>query len=112
MKFLCHNLPSGAILVELQGRMDMQGTMEIDQEFQSLVLSHNAVIIDLAAVDFIASMGLRSLIMAAKSMHSRSGQMILMRPVAMVEQVLRASGTDTLIPVVADQMEAERLVMA
>jgi anti-anti-sigma factor len=92
--------------------MDMQGAMEIDTDFQEVVQSYNAVIVDLSGVEFLASMGLRSLIMAAKSMHSRSGRMVLMRPTELVEQVLRASGTDGLIAVVRDQAAAEILVMA
>jgi anti-anti-sigma factor len=96
----------------LNGRLDMQGVMAVDQEFQKIVQSHNAVIVDLAGIEFLASMGLRSLIMAAKSINARSGQIVLLNPTQMVEQVLRASGTDSLIVVVHDRTEAERLVMA
>lgn len=112
MNLTCNKIASGVALAELSGRMDMQGAMEIDSEFQNLIQSNHALIIDLSGVEFLASMGLRSLIIAAKSMHSRSGHLILLNPTVMVAQVLRASGTDSLIPVVGDKAEAERLVMA
>ncbi len=86
--------------------------MEFDQEFQDIVQKNNAIIVDLTHVEFLASMGLRSLILAAKSVHARSGQIILLNPTPMVAQVLQASGTDTLIMVVQDKADAERLVMA
>ena len=45
--------------------------------------------------------------MGAKSMHSKTGRMVLWRPQPVVEEVLVTSGTTTLIPLAQDFAEAE-----
>jgi anti-anti-sigma factor len=44
-------------------------------------------------------MGLRSIIMPAKAVHRRGGKVALFGPVPMVEQVLKASNIDEIIPI-------------
>jgi len=105
-------LPSGATLIILKGRMDVTGAMEVDLRFAAVAAANRAVIVDLGGVEFLASMGLRTLIMGAKSLKTKSGRMALWRPLPMVEEVLVTSGTTTLIPLVQDLAEAERLVLA
>jgi len=105
-------LPSGATLIILKGRMDVTGAMEVDLRFAAVAAANRAVIVDLGGVEFLASMGLRTLIMGAKSLKTKSGRMALWRPLPMVEEVLVTSGTTTLIPLAHDLAEAERLVLA
>ena len=100
-------LPSGVAMIVLKGRMDVMGAMKIDVQFAAVAAANRAVVVDLAAVEFMASMGLRTLIMGAKSMQSKSGRMVLYRPISLVEEVLVTSGTTTLIPVTHDLVEAE-----
>ena len=102
---------SGLMTIVLKGRMDIQGAMEIDLHFAAVTAAHKAVVVDMAEVTFLASMGLRTLIMGAKSMHSKAGRMVLLRPTPDVEAVLVTSGTDTLIPITHDLADAERRVL-
>jgi anti-sigma B factor antagonist len=53
-------------------------------------------------VSFLASMGIRTLIMAAKAVKENGGKLILFSPETMVAMVLKTSGTDILIPVYYD----------
>ena len=99
--------PTGTTIIRLLGRMDVMGAMQIDVRFAAVAAANRAVIVDLAGVEFMASMGLRTLIMGAKSVKARSGRMVLYRPAAMVEEVLVTSGTTTLIAVTHDLVEAE-----
>lgn len=92
--------------------MDVMGTMQIDVQFSAVAAANRAVVVDLSEVEFLASMGLRTLIMGAKSMKSKKGQMVLCRPTALVEEVLVTSGTTTLIPLTHDLAEAETLALA
>lgn len=112
MEMRFEQLATGGLMVVLAGRMDIAGAMEMELQFAAAVSAQKAVIVDLAAVPFIASMGLRALILGAKSMHSKGGKMVLLNPVADVAAVLSASGTDTLIPVAHDRAEAQRLASA
>ena len=93
--------------MKLQGRMDITGAMKIDVQFSAVAASNRAVVVDLAEVEFLASMGLRTLIMGAKAMHKKSGRMVLYRPIPMVEEVLVTSGTTTMIPLAQDLAAAE-----
>ncbi len=112
LKLLTESLAPGVIVVQLDGRLDMAGSMEIEEELLAVVTSNTMVVIDLAGVTFLASMGLRCLILAAKTVQSRSGQLALARPQPLVAEVLRASGADSLITVTTDIDSAARAVMA
>lgn len=100
-------LPSGVALIRLKGRLDIMGAMKIDVQFAAVTAANRMVVVDLGEVEFLASMGLRTLIMGAKAMRSKSGRMVLYRPIPLVEEVLVTSGTATLIPVLHDLAEAE-----
>jgi anti-anti-sigma factor len=105
-------LASGTTVITLKGRLDITGAMQIDVQFSAVTAANRAVVVDLGAVEFLASMGLRTLIMGAKSMHSKSGRMVLWRPIPAVEEVLVTSGTTTLIPIAHDFAEAEAQALA
>ena len=105
-------LPSGVAMIRLKGRLDIMGAMKIDVQFAAVTAANRAVVVDLGEVEFLASMGLRTLIMGAKSMRTKSGRMVLYRPIPLVEEVLVTSGTTTLIPVAHDLAEAEAQAQA
>jgi anti-sigma B factor antagonist len=88
--------------VRLVGRMDYAGATEIDARFMELAGREKFVLVDLSKVTFLASMGIRTLIMGAKALKARGGKMILFCPETMVAMVLKTSGTDILIPVYYD----------
>jgi stage II sporulation protein AA (anti-sigma F factor antagonist) len=85
--------------VVLNGRLDMQGAQKIDLPFSALAGSHRKVIVDLSQVAFMASMGIRTLVLTAKSIKSKGGRLILLDPVGAVEKVLVESGIDMIIPI-------------
>jgi anti-anti-sigma factor len=73
--------------------------------------SSAAVVVDMGAVTFMASMGLRTLLLAAKAMRGKAGRMVLYRPQGDVEAVLVTSGTLQLVPVSHDLAAAEQLAL-
>jgi anti-sigma B factor antagonist len=95
-------LAGGVTKVTLTGKLDIAGANAIDLHFNVIAGSKRAVIVDLSRVSFVASMGLRTLILGAKVVASKRGRMVLLSPTADVEQVLVASGADTLIPILHD----------
>lgn len=112
MNITFEQLPSGVILLKLRGRMDITGAMQIDVQFSAVAAASRAVVVDLGEVEFLASMGLRTLIMGAKAMHKKSGRMILYRPTPIVEEVLVTSGTGAMIPILHDFAQAEAQALA
>lgn len=90
----------GVVKVNLSGRMDIAGAAAIDLRFNLLVGSERALIIDLSDVAFIASMGLRTLIMGARTVASKRGRMVLLNPNPNVEEVLKTIGIETMVGIV------------
>jgi anti-anti-sigma factor len=103
--------PVGITKGELQGRFDILAAQKIDLQFNVIMGSHTRVIVDLEQVPVIASMGIRPLIMGAKTMKSKGGGMALLRPSDDVSMVLEEIGADTIIPVVAELQGAIDVVL-
>ncbi|HEX3346514.1 MAG TPA: STAS domain-containing protein [Acetobacteraceae bacterium] len=102
MEMATEALDGGVTKVNLVGRLDILGAQKIDMQFAILSGSHRKVIVDLERVEFLASMGIRTLIVSAKSVKSKGGRMVLLRPKPDVEKVLVETGTDTVIPILGD----------
>ena len=100
------DLPGNVTKVVLSGRIDIAGAQEIDMPMSIVAGSKRAVVIDLSAVDFMASMGLRHLVVCAKSIASKRGKVVLLAPRPSVEEVIRVSGIDSLIPIHGDEASA------
>lgn len=106
------DIGNGIALVEVSGRMDVQGALKADPAFAQIAEQHDRVIIDLSKLDFLASLGIRTLVTTSKAVRARNGNLVLLSPQANIEQVLRSSGIDTIIPIAADRAEAEASVSA
>jgi anti-anti-sigma factor len=91
-------LPGGIIKVILDGRLDIEGAAEVDSKINLIAANKKAVILDIQAVSFLASIGLRSLVIPARTIKNRGGRVVLFGPNKMVERVLKTSGIDTVIP--------------
>ena len=66
--------------------------------------------VDLSGIEFLASMGIRMLVTAAKTLKARGGRLILCGAHGSVAQVLRDTGIDQLIPVAVDLTGARALL--
>lgn len=102
MEMQTQTLADGITKLALSGRFDIMGAQQIDSAFKGMIADNARVIIDMAKVPFLASMGIRTLIMGAKTMKSKGGKMVLFNPTSDVEAVLTDSGTDTIIPIAHD----------
>jgi anti-sigma B factor antagonist len=103
MELVVNELETGILGINLSGRMDIMGTQQIDLKFTALTSTRRAhVLVDLSNVSFIASIGIRTLINNAKAQKLRGGMMVLYKPNNQVEEVLRATGIDTIIPIAHD----------
>jgi anti-anti-sigma factor len=85
--------------VTLAGRLDISGAESIDLPLAALSGRINRILIDMAGVTFIASIGLRHLVTAAKVVQRRGGQLILINPTAAVVEVITAAGLSELLPI-------------
>lgn len=89
----------GVTRVVLEGRLDIEGAAAVDLRMNVIAGSASRLLVDLQGVSFLGSMGLRSLVVPAQAVKRRGGKIVLFAPNAMVEEVLRASNINTIIPV-------------
>jgi len=85
--------------VILDGRLDIEGAAAVDMRMNVVAGSARFLLIDLRKVSFIGSMGLRSIVIPAKNVHRRGGKVALFGPVPLVEEALKASKIDEVIPI-------------
>ena len=102
MKLEVADMENGTTKVSLSGRLDIEGALKIDGEFNQIAEEKKKVLVDLGGVTFIASLGIRTLITGAKATANKGGKMVLLNPQPNVEKVLRTSRVDTVIPIVQD----------
>jgi len=105
-------IEEGVWKIKLSGRMDVQGSQEIDVKFAGLTAGErNAIVVDLSGVNFLASIGIRTLLLNGKAVSQRGGKMVLLNPDATVTKALETAGIDTLLPIFTD-LEAARHAVA
>lgn len=94
--------------VVVTGRLDVAGTDAISDEFSRIVNSApGQVMVDLAAVSFLGSIGVRALLASAKEVEQRGHRLVLViGDDSVVSQTLEAMGIDQLIPVFETTEEA------
>ena len=102
MKMAVEPAGAGVVKVILDGRLDITGAGIIDLQFNAVVGSHRGVVVDLARVTFLASIGIRTLLLGAKAVQRRGGCFILLNPVEEVERVLDVMGMTDLMPIYRD----------
>ena len=105
-------LAPGVVKVVLDGRLDIAGASVIDLQFNAIAGSHKAIVVDLAGVSFLASIGIRTLLLGAKTVQRRGGTLILLNPVAEVERVLEVMGAAELMPIYRDTEAARAAAVA
>jgi len=113
MVISCGELENGISLIKLGGKLDIIGTGEIETKFTGYCAGEKArVVVDLSEVDFLASIGIRLLVLTAKSIAGRGGKMALLNPIPEVQQVLEITGIPAIIPVYSQLESAETVLMA
>src|SRR5271166_4208306 len=88
--------------IDLDGRFDIQGAEEVDARFGELAESSKAMIVDLSKVSFIASLGIRTLMLSAKTLIRRGADMAVCGASENVEKVLRSTGFDEIVDLYPD----------
>ena len=99
MQISTEELEGGITKVILDGRLDIQGAAAVDLRINVVAGSSKLVLLDMQKVLFLGSMGLRSIVLPAQAVQRRGGKIVIFAPVPMVEQVLKASNIDTIIPI-------------
>lgn len=103
MQFEVSTSNQGVVRVTLGGRLDMEAALKLESPFTFQVATQKApVVVDLSAVDFIASIAMRLLVKNAKAQQNRGGKLVLYKPSTLVHEALTMSGIASIIPVYDD----------
>ncbi|MDI4665056.1 STAS domain-containing protein [Xanthobacter autotrophicus] len=107
MNIETHALGPEQVLIVLDGRLDIDGTAQIEVAFSAVSSHARATLVDLSATPFVASIGIRLLISNAKALARRGGRMIIFGAEPEVEKVLLTTGVGELATLVATRAEAD-----
>lgn len=102
MDLVSEDMPNGATRLRLSGRLDINGAGEIETRFSALAGAKRALVVDLSSVEFIASMAIRLLLIAAKTLKAKGGRMALLGVRPDVADVLKTARVDALVPIYGD----------
>lgn len=94
-------------IIEISGRMDSINSKEIEAKLNDVIdHNRNKIIIDLAAVNYISSVGLRILLAALKKQKERDGSIKLASLQPFVRDIFKMTGFDKIFSITSDQQEA------
>jgi anti-sigma B factor antagonist len=103
MHFEFSTLDTGVVRVVIQGRFDMDAAIKLENPFTFNIATVKApVVVDMSAVDFIASIAMRLLLKNAKAQMGRGGKLVLYKPTPLVREALTTAGIATIIPMYDD----------
>jgi anti-anti-sigma factor len=98
--------------VALIGRLDTAGVDKVETRLNAALVRDKHAVVDISEVTFLASMGIRMLISAAKMLNRRGKQLVLIAPRPLVDQALKHASLDEIIPVAPDFQTAAALLKA
>ena len=85
--------------VVLTGRLDIAGADKVALPLASVSGANDTILVDMSGVTFIASIGLRHLVMASKAVVRRGGSLRLVNPHPVVAEVIIAAGLAEMLPI-------------
>lgn len=100
--------------IVLSGRMDIQGTEAVEEQVKGLISGSNmTIIINVAEVTFLASIGIRMLIASGKALKKNGGRIALVvGQNASVIKTVKATCGDAIFPLCETYEQAEAAVSA
>jgi anti-sigma B factor antagonist len=96
--------------IALTGRLDIAGAETISLPLATLSGAKQNVVIDMSGVSFIASIGIRHLVMASKSLARRGGRLVLLNLTAPVLEVLQTTGITDLVSTATNEEQVSALI--
>jgi anti-anti-sigma factor len=111
MEMTLSEIENKGIRIALHGRLDTPGVGAIESRFAAAAARKNALV-DLSDVTFLASMGIRMLLSAARGLKLSGHKIVLFGAPALVGEVLEHAGLDQIVPIAPDENTALQLLGA
>ena len=93
MELICTEISNGVRHLQLKGDLDIAGVGAVETRFYAHCGGPQPkVLVDLSATGFVASLGIRLLLQAIKTVGARGGRLVLWNPRPAVSSALEISG--------------------
>jgi anti-anti-sigma factor len=97
------------LIVALRGRLDAGSSAEAERQILDWIgAGAHRLVIDLAELDYISSVGLRALLLAAKRIRAVQGRFAVCALKPEVETIFEIAGFTTIMRILATRDEAAR----
>ena len=110
MKIVISDEAGATAKVGLIGKLDIAGAEVIAIPLATLAGGKKGVVVDMSGVTFLASIGIRHLVSATKTLSRKGGKLVILNPTDAVKEVLVTSGVNELMPIVATERAAYDLI--
>ena len=103
----------GPLCLVLKGRLDAAGTESVEGDFGARIRAAKGdAMVDMRAVTFVGSLGLRMLVTAARAADKAGRKLVIFGAQAAVAEVFSTTALDELIPVLSDEAAARAKILA
>lgn len=96
----------GYSVIQLSGKLDTDTAVKVDAVFAQTVELQNHLLVDLSALRYISSAGLRILLLAAKRVQQKGGKIILYALQENVRDIFDISGFSSVFKICKDKESA------
>jgi anti-anti-sigma factor len=87
------------VVIQVTGRMDAENADAFDAQCESWISQGiNQLVIDVAELSYISSMGLRSFVSIGKRLQEKGGKLRICRQTGLVKQVFEITRLNTVFP--------------
>jgi anti-sigma B factor antagonist len=100
----------GAVRLSLSGNLDISAAEDLALPMAALAGGGGGVVVDMTQLNCIATIGIRQLVLAARALGRRRGQLLLLRPNAPITNALKAARVDGLLPIARSEDEARAML--
>ena len=98
--------------VKLAGRLDLNGSAMVEIPLSLAAKNCRSLVVDMSEVSYVASLGVRHLVMAAKTLGRGGGKLVLFAATGPVSEVLETMGITDIIPLAVSEAAALDLIAA
>ncbi len=92
-------LDGSSLTMEIIGRLDTVTAPEFEKAVQSSLDGVDTLFVDLKELNYVASAGLRSLMMAQKKMNQKNGTMTIGHVQPQVQEIFEMTGFDEFLTI-------------
>jgi anti-anti-sigma factor len=99
----------GSYLITLEGRLDTSTYLDLDERLRPVLTSSPKLLVfNLEKLDYISSMGIKSIVSARKAVKSKDGHVILLNPQPQIRKVFDIVSALPREAIFSSRQEADR----